>query len=124
MAAYLVLIKLSLINRDRNFKELLSLFDLTARADNQLRIQAIKTIQTKTVTKFYRGVMLHGILYQLEIDEQGFISCADIYLFGCIIKNFFKQYITLNYFFSLKIVCYPSNKEFEWTSDMGQNKLI
>jgi type VI secretion system protein ImpG len=110
----------SLMQKD-NLQALLALFEWTKREEQQRKITAITHVECLPVHKISQGAITQGIEIQLLINEEGFNSWPDIYLYGCVLQQFFCSVISVNYFVRTKIICHPSQREFLWTPQIGQN---
>jgi type VI secretion system protein ImpG len=105
-------------------KQLLELYDWTGRLDNERRRQAIREVKLQPVMKIHSGVVKHGIEYCIIVQEEGFLSFGDIYLFGTILQNFIAMYSTFNCFSMVKVICYPSQREYIWPANYSRNPPI
>lgn len=103
------------------FKELLQLYVWSDRAELTRKINAITHIDIQTVSSLQRGLIMRGLEIYLAVNEEGFISFADIYLYGTVLHQFFKLYASINYTVQLKIMCYPSQREYLWNMSSGTN---
>jgi type VI secretion system protein ImpG len=92
--------------------------------ENLLRISAIRQIDIKPLKKIHKGMLLQGIVLEITIDETGYLSVADIYLFGEVMQQFFSSYAHFNSYVQLKMICSPSQRELIWKVIPGSNPLI
>lgn len=102
-------------------KRLLELYDWTGRLDNQRRRQAIREVSLQPVMKIHNGIIKHGVEYCITIQEEGFLSFGDIFLFGTVLQNFISMYSTFNCFSRVKVICYPSQREYKWPANYRCN---
>jgi type VI secretion system protein ImpG len=99
-----------------NFKELLSNHDWTEQQDNEGRINGIQEITVQTIRKIHRGALFNGMQFTITVQEENYLSVADIHLFGMVIHQFLQMSSNFNIFIETRFVCQPSQQEFVWTS--------
>ncbi|MBU2862303.1 type VI secretion system baseplate subunit TssF [Reinekea forsetii] len=117
-------LNLSSLESVDNLKHLLSLFDWTDQLENKRKIESIATIRTKTTHRLRRGVLFQGLEVSLELNETGFSSLSDMYLFGSVLHNFFSGFANMTEFVQTKIVQLPSYKEWMWSPVFGSKTLF
>ncbi|MFL5352666.1 type VI secretion system baseplate subunit TssF [Archangium sp.] len=111
-------------------RRLLDLYNFQALADNlaarasRLRINAIRNVETKTLTRFLEGTPIRGNQTLVELDETNFMGVGDAFLFGCILDELLASHVTLNSFNELAIRLQPSQTEFAWLPRNGILKLL
>jgi type VI secretion system protein ImpG len=120
----LLSIKLSSLESVDTIKHLLSLFDWTEQLENQRRIESIAGVRTKTTHRLRRGVLFQGLEITVELNETGFSSLSDMYLFGAVLHNFFSAFANMTEFVQTKVVQLPSYKEWTWSPVFGNKALF
>lgn len=111
-------------------RRLLDLYNFQALADNlaarasRLRINAIRNVETKPLTRFLEGSPVRGNKTQVDLDETNFMGVGDAFLFGCILDELLASHVTLNSFNELAIRLQPSQTEFSWLPRNGSLKLL
>jgi type VI secretion system protein ImpG len=111
-------------------RRLLDLYNFQALADNlaarasRLRINAIRNVETKPLTRFLEGSPVRGNKTLVDLDETNFMGVGDAFLFGCILDELLASHVTLNSFNELAIRLQPSQTEFSWLPRNGSLKLL
>lgn len=101
-----------------------ALIDRQAARANQLRVQAIKSVEVKPTDRLYRGAPIRGIATRLELDETGFAGEGDMYLFASVLNEMFASYVALNSFTQLTAVGQSTRVEYKWDPKNGHRYLI
>ena len=91
---------------------------------NGRRISAIRLVDIQPLQKMHKGILIHGIVFCITLDETGYLSVNDIYLFGEVMQHFLSAYTQFNSYVQLKIICLPSQREIVWNMKQGLNPLI
>ncbi|WP_434391107.1 type VI secretion system baseplate subunit TssF [Melittangium boletus] len=113
-----------------SLRRLLELYNFQALADNlaarasRLRINAIRAVETRPITRFLEGSPLRGNRTWVDLDETNFMGVGDAFLFGCILDELLASHVTLNSFNELAIRLQPSQSEFSWLPRNGSQKLL
>jgi type VI secretion system protein ImpG len=104
-------------------REFLSLANLQERTDqpvgraNRARIDALRSVRVSTVTRVMRGAAVRGTLYQIDVDEAGFDSEGDAFLFGSVLHQVYASTAPVNSFAEIEFTLKPGNLSFRWTHD-------
>jgi len=101
-----------------------ALIDRQAARANQLRVAAIKSIDVRATDRLYRGAPIRGIAAKLELDEGGFSSEGDMYLFANVLNEMFSSYVALNSFTQLSVTGMSTRVEYKWEPKNGHRYLI
>ncbi len=101
-----------------------ALIDRQAARANQLRVAAIKSIEVRATDRLYRGAPIRGIAAKLELDEAGFSSEGDMYLFAHVLNEMFASYVALNSFTQLSVTGMSTRAEYKWEPKNGHRYLI
>ncbi len=103
---------------------LLHLMDWSGRADNRRRIEAIEALEVHPVNRLQGGMLHRGLEFQARIDEECFLSVADIRLFGDVLHAFLASVAAVNEFVSLRIVTQPTQRELSWQPRTGRSSPL
>ncbi|MBS0357902.1 MAG: type VI secretion system baseplate subunit TssF, partial [Proteobacteria bacterium] len=113
------------INRDslsniENLKSLLNSYHWGCQYDHNNRIDGLHKITMSLKNKIKNGVFQQGVNIQLEVDEALYFGFGDIYCFGSVLHQLFIEYVAMNWFLDMQLICIPSGKEFLWKTDSGK----
>ncbi len=120
---------LSLLDVDA-LRTVLRVYDFRALADRQAervsqkRLAAIAKIETAPVDRMVRGLPVRGIQSMLTLDQNGFASEGDLYLFGTVLSQFFALYASINAFHQLDVVNSDNQERYTWALQQGQQPLM
>jgi type VI secretion system protein ImpG len=84
---------------------------------NRARIDAIRSVTSKQITRVVRGAAVMGTLYTIEADIGGFACEGDAFLFGSVLHRFMQGQATLNEFADLQLVLAPTNINYRWRTE-------
>ncbi|GHG83095.1 type VI secretion system baseplate subunit TssF [Comamonas sp. JC664] len=101
-----------------------SLTDNLAARASRLRINSIRAVETKPVTRFLEGAPLRGHRTRVDLDEENFMGVGDAFLFGCVLEELLASHVTINSFNELSIRLHPSQTEFAWLPRNGSQTLL
>ncbi|MBJ6765043.1 type VI secretion system baseplate subunit TssF [Myxococcaceae bacterium JPH2] len=111
-------------------RRLMELYNFHALTDNlsarasRLRINAIRAVETKAVTRFLEGAPLRGHRTLVDLDETNFMGMGDTFLFGSILDELLASHVTINSFNELTIRLHPSQTEYSWLPRNGSQRLL
>lgn len=120
---------LSLLSKDA-LSCVLRAYDFRALVDRQaervarLRLDGIIKIESKPVDKILRGLPVRGLQSTLSIDQAGFGSEGDLYLFGTVLSHFFALYAGINSFHELVVFNVTNQETYTWGTQTGMQPLI
>jgi type VI secretion system protein ImpG len=120
---------LSLLSKDA-LCSVLRAYDFKALVDRQAervakkRLDGIVKLESKPVDKLLRGLPVRGLQSKIHIDQNGFGSEGDLYLFGRILSHFFALYANINSFHELILVNVTNNEKYTWGTRTGMQPLI
>lgn len=120
---------LSLLSKDA-LSSVLRAYDFLALVDRQAervakrRMDCILKIESKPIDKLLRGLPVRGLQSRLYIDQHGFGSEGDLYLFGTVLSHFFTLYASINSFHELVVVNNSNQEEYVWGTQTGMQPLI
>lgn len=106
------------------FQQLLRNYCWSNNEVNMRRISAIRLVDIQPLQKMHKGILMRGIIFCITLDESGYLSIEDIYLFGEMMQQFLSAYAQFNTYVQLKIICLPSQREIIWNMKPGLNPLI
>ncbi|MEO9524495.1 type VI secretion system baseplate subunit TssF [Marinobacter alexandrii] len=101
-----------------------ALMDRQAERISQKRLAGILEIETAPVDRMVRGLPVRGIRSVLTLDQGGFASEGDLYLFGTVLSQFFSLYASINAFHQLEVVNSDNQERYTWTLQQGQQPLM
>ena len=109
---------------------LLHLYNFPAAAEhqagraNQRRIDAITRVHARSIKRLLEGSPVRGCQMTIELDENGFASRGDAYLFGAVIDELAASHVTLNSFNELILRLQPSLVEYRWSPRNGNRPIL
>lgn len=101
-----------------------ALVDRQAQRVSQQRLAGIRQIETTPVDRMVRGLPVRGIRSVLRLDQSGFASEGDLFLFGTVLSQFFALYASINAFHQLDVVNVDNQERYTWTLQQGQQPLM
>ncbi|EGR4316382.1 type VI secretion system baseplate subunit TssF [Vibrio cholerae] len=120
---------LSLLSKDA-LSCVLRAYDFRALVDRQaervarMRLDGIVKIESKPVDKILRGLPVRGLQSTLYVDQAGFGSEGDLFLFGTVLSHFFALYASINSFHELVVVNISNQEKYSWGTQSGMQPLI
>ena len=79
---------------------------------------------TRSSRRVVEGIPLPGFATRIVLEDAGFASYGDAFLFGCAIDALFASEAPLNLFSELRIELHPSTREITWTPMTGTQPLL
>lgn len=101
-----------------------SLADLQAERVAQLRLDGVVDLRTRPVDVLFKGRPIRGVRSTLTLDEDCFQSTGELYLFGCVLREFFTLCASVNSFHELRIVGARNNETYSWPARIGRQPSI
>jgi type VI secretion system protein ImpG len=101
-----------------------SLSDLQAERAAQLRLDGVVDLRTRPVDVLFKGRPIRGVRSTLTLDESCFQSVGELYLFGCVLREFFTLCASVNSFHELRIVGARNNETYSWPARIGRQPSI
>lgn len=120
---------LSLLSKDA-LSCVLRAYDFRALVDRQaervarMRLDGIVKIESKPIDKILRGLPVRGLQSTLYVDQAGFGSEGDLFLFGTVLSHFFALYASINSFHELVVVNISNQEKYSWGTQSGMQPLI
>lgn len=109
---------------------LLGLYNFAAAADEQvgranaLRIEGIRSVSERPVTRLLAGAPVRGSQITVQLDEQNYASRGDAFLFGAALEELFAEHVALNAFTELVLTLEPSQAEYRWHPRSGSRSIV
>ncbi|MEO7031582.1 MAG: type VI secretion system baseplate subunit TssF [Herbaspirillum sp.] len=114
-----------------NLQALLSLYVFSDRQDqgrettNRRRIEGIQEVTAVAETRLIgRGSILRGQRIQIKCRPDYFAGIGDMYLFGCVLNQFFGDYASINSYTRVELKDAFSGATFKWSPRLGQQPLL
>lgn len=104
---------------------LLGLYNLQTLGDvalaraNSGRVDALRGVRSMPVRRLFKGSSVQGSRLLIEVEEKGFASMGDLFLFGCVVDALFASFVTMNSFTELNFKTQPSQFELVWPLRTG-----
>ncbi|WED24555.1 type VI secretion system baseplate subunit TssF [Vibrio sp. JC009] len=120
---------LSLLSKDA-LCSVLRAYDFKACVDRQaekvarMRLDAISEVESYPVDKIIRGMTVRGLQTTIHLDQKGFASEGELYLFGTVLSRFFALYASINSFHELIVVNQTNNEKYRWGIQSGIQPLM
>ncbi len=120
---------LSLLSKDA-LSSVLRAYDFRALYDRQAeriakrRLQAIVKVESRPIDKLVQGLPVRGLCSSLYIDQDGFGSEGELFLFGTVLNHFFALYASINSFHQLELINVTNKEKYTWDSQVGMQPLI
>jgi len=93
-------------------------------AANRKRIEAVTDVAVEPGNRLVGGVMMRGRNIRVTCRSDGFASVGDLYLFGCVLDQFFGCYASINSYTRFELVDELTGEVFRWPERLGQQPLI
>jgi type VI secretion system protein ImpG len=91
---------------------------------NELRVNALRAVSTVPELRVIDRVPVRGFHTTVEVDEAGYTSVGDAFLFGCAINWVFATETPLNAFHRLSMNVHPLGVTFEWPPTTGSQPVF
>lgn len=105
-------------------QKFLSLYNWSGQEGRARRIEAIDEVTSEPMETIYKGSVIRGVRFIVNIVEQAFKDVGDLHLFGMILSRFLSQYVPINSFCELRFVLKPSGKSLVWNQIEGTRCLM
>lgn len=118
------------ITRVETLRELLTLYNFSARQDNQAKqthnklLEAIVGIEHRGKDYLFRGAPVRGTEITLSLKESHFPGEGHIFLLGGLLSEFFALYASLNSFTELHITLVERGERLSWPVRIGHQVLV
>jgi type VI secretion system protein ImpG len=118
------------LTNTKSLKELLNLYvfeterNRKAEQVSKKRINGINNVSASPANRIISGALFQGQHIEIEASEDHFSSEGDLFLFGCVLNDFFADYVSMNHFTSLTIKTMIHGDEYQWQTKSGNRFLI
>lgn len=123
LVSQLALTRRSLADRDALVSFLSSIrhHDRSERAERraqQSRLASVLSVQAETITRVLGGAAVRGSLYRVELEQAGFASVGDAFLFGAVLHRVLALDARVNTFADLHVTIAPSQLCFRYAAEL------
>ncbi len=94
-----------------------------ATAANLKRIAGIESISIKPSEQMVAGILMKGREISIRVRQDHFAGAGDLYLFGCVLDNFFGRYASVNTFTRLVLNESIRGGSIQWATRLGKLPL-
>lgn len=101
-----------------------ALHDIQHARTTRKRLDAIDAVNTAPLDWLIAGQPIRGLRTQLQLAESGFLGEGDLYLFSCVLAQFFGLYASINSFHMLEVINTTNNEHYTWPLQTGKQPLI
>ena len=101
-----------------------ALYDRQAARANQLRLGALGAVEALASERIFRGTPMRGIATRIELDEAGFASDGELYLFATVLEEFLALYVSVNAFSQLTVRGKQKGEIYEWPARVGRQVIL
>lgn len=108
----------------------LRLYDVHALYDRQEaralenRLEAIRSVDSGPEERVFRGVPIRGTHTRIALDEEGFASEGEMYLFASLLEQFLSLYVSVNSFSHLTVRGVQHGEIYEWRPRVGRQIIL
>lgn len=96
----------------------------SAKAANERQIDGIRSLETVPENRLYRGTVIRGQAIKMVCDQSNWPSVGAMYLWGCVLAQFFATYAAINTYARFELVDNDTGVEFKWEPMLGSKPLI
>jgi len=96
-----------------------SLSNIQLGRSNERQIEAVRKLQRETVTRLVYGIPVRAVRTRIELDETGFASAGNAFVFGAVLNSLFGSLASLNSACEVMITLAPSKAEYAWPVQIG-----
>lgn len=101
-----------------------ALHDIQQARATRKRLDGICDVQTAPLDWLIKGQPIRGLRTQLKLNQDAFSCEGDLYLFGCVLSQFFALYASINSFHQLEVINTTNNEHYTWPLLTGRQPLI
>ncbi len=87
------------------------------------QINSIQNVQITPLRKMVRGMLAEGSQISIECAGDHFSGSGSLYVFGCVLNEFFAGNITINTFVSLQVHDTVNGEKLQWPIRKGKHQL-
>ena len=104
--------------------DLFALYDRQEARALENRLEAIKSVSTRPESRLMKGAPVRGTRIEIGLDESGFSSEGEMYLFASLLEEFFRLYVSINSFSHLVVDALQSGERYDWPPKIGQQIIL
>ena len=101
-----------------------ALHDIQRARATRKRLDGISEAHTEPLDWLIKGLPIRGLRTRLKLDQNAFLCEGDLYLFGCVLSQFFALYASINSFHRLEVLNTTNNELYTWPLLTGRQPLI
>jgi len=91
---------------------------------NELRANSVRSIKSKLEQQIIDRMPVRGFHTHVEVEESGFASVGDAFLFGCALNWLFATEVPINSYHRLTVGVHPLGVEFTWPPTTGTQPVF
>ena len=112
------------LRRELELYNLQALADEQAGSANRLRIEAVREVEAEPVRRLVQGAPVRGTRVSVDLDEGGFASVGDAFLFASAIDDLLAGQTPLISFTELAIALQPSKRKYAFPPRNGRRAML
>ena len=101
-----------------------ALHDIQQTRTTRKRLDGIRDVHTTPLDWLIKGQPIRGLHTRLKLDQAAFLCEGDLYLFSCVLAQFFALYASINSFHQLEVINTTNNEHYTWPIQTGKQPLI
>ena len=120
----------STLTNPEMLRTVLRTYDFKALSDRQaqrqldLKLSGISDINVESGDRLVDGLPIRGISITLTLKESHFTSEGDMFLFACILNQFFSLYASINSYHMLTVIGEEKGERYQWPLKMGLQNIL
>ncbi|WP_426117090.1 type VI secretion system baseplate subunit TssF [Pseudomonas sp. DSP3-2-2] len=95
-----------------------------AQNANRQRIESIERVTVTQERRFIRGLPIEGSVIQVDCRGNHFLSPGNVYLFGCVLDEFFAGCTAANSFTAFTLHDSINHETLKWPAKIGYQRLL
>jgi type VI secretion system protein ImpG len=88
------------------------------------RIQGIVDLEVLATDRLIEGSMLRGWEIRISLNQEFYDSPGELFLFGALLDDFLRRFVTLSCAMSTIVVVLPEGKKYERPAKLGRRPLL
>jgi type VI secretion system protein ImpG len=112
------------LRRQLELYNLQALTDEQAGSANRLRIEGVRELEAEPVRRLVQGAPVRGMRVSLDLDESGFASVGDAFLFASALDDLLAGQTPLISFTELAIALQPSQRKYAFPPRNGRRAML
>ena len=120
----------STLSHPEMLKTVLRSYDFRALTDRQaerqleLKLAGIGDIHVEPGDRLADGLPVRGISITMRLKESHFTSEGDMFLFACVLNQFFSLYASINSYHMLTVIGEEKGEIYQWPLKMGLQNIL